>query len=230
MRLLHRREQRRDPTFERPRADATAEHRLAAGQLPIERGEHALRDHRHAGHDEDVLPADAGRAGPWVLDQLGTVGRARHAQARVGQLIAVIGTQDFGRLRVDDDGHTDSRGDRVDGDVVVRRPDATGGENIIACGPHRINRLGDGRHVVGDDAHLLQPDALHVEPLGEIGEVRILRAPRQDLVANDDEGGGIDTVRRGGRHSARFSRATAACTIAAHLATTTTASNDPSTR
>ncbi len=44
--------------------------------------------------------------------------------------------------------------------------------------------------VVGDDPRLAQPDADLVEALGEKGQVRVLRAARQDLVADDQDAGG----------------------------------------
>ena len=82
------------------------------------------------------------------------------------------------------DRHTECRGDGVNGDVVVGRADAAGGEQIIVARAERVDRLDDPLGDVGDDAHLGQPDALDVEPGRELRDVPVLRPPGQDFVAD----------------------------------------------
>jgi hypothetical protein len=79
-------------------------------------------------------------------------------------------------------------GDRVGGDVVMRRPDAAGGEHIGVARPDRVERLDDGVLVVGDDAHFLQVDADRRHHLGQMADIAVLGPPRQDLVADDEHG------------------------------------------
>ena len=57
--------------------------------------------------------------------------------------------EDRFRFGMDDHRHPERRRDRVDGDVVVRRPDPAGGEQIIVGGTQRVHRLGDPRLASG---------------------------------------------------------------------------------
>ena len=76
-------------------------------------------------------------------------------------------------------------GDAFGGDVVMRRADAAGGENIGVARAQRVERVDDRRLVVGDDPHLLQVDADGGEIVGDEADVLVLGAARQDLVADD---------------------------------------------
>src|SRR3546814_4172476 len=51
-------------------------------------------------------------------------------------------------------------------------------------------RVDDGRLDVGDDPRLGQSDAEPVQPLADEGQVLVLGAPGQDLVADDEQAGG----------------------------------------
>jgi hypothetical protein len=59
-------------------------------------------------------------------------------------------------------------------------------------GAQRVHRLDDSVHVVGDHAHFSQADALDAQPRCDLGDVLVLRAARQDFVADDEQGGGPD--------------------------------------
>ena len=92
-----------------------------------------------------------------LSDEIGALGDARHAQARVVHLDAGRGEpllHDRERARIDVDRHAERLGDAVGGDVVVRRPDAAGGEHVGVATAQRIERIDDRRLLVADDAHL----------------------------------------------------------------------------
>src|SRR5262249_61845919 len=112
-------------------------------------------------------------------------------------------------------------GDAGGGEVVVGGPDAAGGEPGGVAVVQRVERLDDHRLVVGDDALLLQVDADIGEILGDVADVLVLGAPGQDLVADDEQGGGDDArcpgrgVIHGARsHTWRDARTVPTCTIA----------------
>ena len=65
---------------------------------------------------------------------------------------------------MDDHGHVERRGDRIDRNIVMRRANAAGREAVVIAGAHRIDRLDDLGLNVGDHAHLGQADPLHVQP------------------------------------------------------------------
>ena len=119
--------------------------------------------------------------------------RAMRSRASVSPpRVGVIILEDRARLGMDDHRHAERRGDRVDGDVVVGRADAAGGEQIIVRGAQRVDRLGDPLLDVGHHAHFGQPDALDVQPARDLGDVLVLGAAREDLVADHDQRGGPD--------------------------------------
>ena len=85
----------------------------------------------------DIADADARRARHPVGDQFGAIGDARHPQPRLGQpdtARRIIAFQNRPRFGVDDDIDVQRLGDRIDGDVVVRRADPAGGEKIVVAG------------------------------------------------------------------------------------------------
>ena len=49
-------------------------------------------------------------------------------------------------------------------------------------------------------AEIGQPDALDIEPCGDLRHIPVLRTPRQNFIADDDQGGGPGAV--GIRHGA----------------------------
>ncbi len=90
--------------------------------------------------------------------------------------------------------HAQRLGNRVDGDVVMRRANPAGGEQIIVARAQRVDCLDNRLLDIGHHAHLAQADALHVQPEGDLADILVLRAAGKDFVANDDERGGVDAV------------------------------------
>ena len=93
--------------------------------------EHGLEHRRHAGQDMDVADEEAGRHGDRIVDMGRAFGHARHALARVGEfqpLGGVVIAEQPQRLGVVVAGQAEGLGDGFGGDVVMRRPDAAGGE------------------------------------------------------------------------------------------------------
>ena len=100
-----------------------------------------------------------------------------------------------------DHGQAERPGHRVDGDVVVGRADAAGGEQVVVRGPERVDRLDDALLDVGHHAHFGEADALDLQPARDLGDVLVVGAAGEDLVADHDQRGGPDAV--GGRACAR---------------------------
>ena len=90
------------------------------------------------------------------------------------------------------DAHAQGRGNCIDRDVVVGRSDAAGGEEIIVPRAQMVHCIGNRLHVVGDYPHFLEPDALHAQPGGDLGDILVMGATGKNLVADDDQGCGID--------------------------------------
>ena len=99
--------------------------------------EHRLEDRRHAGHDMDVADAEARRDRDRIVDVVGAARHARHALARLVELDAARWRSSSAssaiRLRVVVAGHAERLGDGIRGDVVMRRADAAGGEDIVVA-------------------------------------------------------------------------------------------------
>jgi hypothetical protein len=98
-------------------------------------------------------------------------------------------------IRIEIDRDAEGLGDRVGGDVVMRRADAAGGEDIVELLPHLVDGGHDRGLDVGDDAAFPDLHAQYAEFGGEILDVGIARAAAQDLVADDDDTGGHDFCR-----------------------------------
>ena len=123
-------------------------------------------------------------------------GYPRHPEPRLGESPArgIMPLKDGARLRMNDDRQSKRRRDRIDGDVVVRRPDPARREEIVVRRQERMDRIADPLRIVRHDAHLAQADALDVQPAGDLGDVAVLRSAREDLVADDDQGCRPDSV------------------------------------
>lgn len=74
----------------------------------------------------------------------------------------------------------------------MRGADAAGREDIGVTGTHGIHRGDDLVFLVGNDAHLLQVDADRRHDIGEVADILVLGAAGQNLVADDEHGGGDD--------------------------------------
>ena len=186
-----------DFAFRRPAADRFRLQGRAAFERPGQRVEHTGRDVRDARHQVDIAAFDPRRAGHAVGNKVRSLRNARHAQPRLGQpagLVGVITFEDRARFGMDDDGHAQSLGHGVHGDVVMRRPDTAGGEEIIVTFAQRVHRFHDTRHHIGDDSHFGQANTLHLQPAGDLGNILVMRAPGQDLVPDHEEPGGVDAV------------------------------------
>ncbi len=196
MRAFDRGEQVGDLAFGDPAADRRADHRAATLQRAGQRVEHPGGDVRHPGQDEQVGDADSRRARHAIGDQFGPLWHPRHAQPRLGQPAArfVIARHHRPRLRMDDHRHAQRGGDRIDGDVVMRRADPAGGEAIVIAGAQRIDRRDDPRLNIGNHAHFGKANALHVEPHGKLRDILVLGAARQDLVADHHKARGPDAL------------------------------------
>ena len=80
----------------------------------------------------------------------------------------------------------------------MRRPDAAGGEEVVEFGAQRVDRGDDRLLDVRHHPRLAQLDAGLVEPHREPGEVGVLGAAREDLVADHEHGGGYGFFRHDG--------------------------------
>ena len=70
------------------------------------------------------------------------------------------------------------------------RSDASGSKDIVVGRAALVEGANDRRLVVGDDAGLRNPDANGVQVLAQVLKVDVLGAPRQNLVADDEDAGG----------------------------------------
>ncbi len=79
-------------------------------------------------------------------------------------------------------------GDAVGGDVVVGRADAAGGEHVGVAAAQRVQRGDDlGSSSSGTTRTSLQVDADIGQVFGDVADVLVLGAARQDLVADDQD-------------------------------------------
>ena len=91
---------------------------------------------------------------------------------------------------IDVDRHAEGFGDAIGRDVVVRRADAAGGEEVGVPRPERVDRFDDLALLVRHDPDLAQIDADIGQMLGDVADVLVLGAPGEDFVADDEKGGG----------------------------------------
>src|SRR5690242_15046649 len=100
-----------------------------------------------------------------------------------------------------DKGEAKRIGDALRGDVVMGRADTAGRKDIVKAAPHFVDRGHNDVVVVRNDPRLAQPDPGFAQTLCEKCQIGILRAVRQDLVADDQDTGGDDLGCAVGRHS-----------------------------
>ena len=74
------------------------------------------------------------------------------------------------------------------------RTDPAGGDHVVERRPALVHRVDDLPPVVGDDTDLAQPDAERFQALGEIVDVLVLGAAGKDLVADNHDAGGDDSL------------------------------------
>jgi hypothetical protein len=92
-------------------------------------------------------------------------------------------------LGVDHDTHAEGLGDCVGGDVVMGGPDAARSEDISEPRAELVHRGDDLGLQIGHDPHLAQGDANSRQIAGDVENIFVLGAPRQDLLADDHERG-----------------------------------------
>src|SRR4029450_8412646 len=77
-------------------------------------------------------------------------------------------------------------------DVVMSRSYAARGEDIGVFGTEPVERVHDCRGVVGNHPHFSQVDPDGREIIGDIADIPVLGAARQDFVADHQHGSGDD--------------------------------------
>ena len=160
----------------------------AAFQPSFKPVQHLPHDTGHACENEDVLHLKARRAADWILDQPCPFRRHRHPQTSLVQIVlAVVIQKDTVCLRMKCVFQSESRRHTLRCDVVMGRPDTTGCENVVKAAPDLVQGRDDGIGNIGDDPCLRQADAILIEFLGYMSEVFVLRAPRENLIADDDQ-------------------------------------------
>jgi len=97
---------------------------------------------------------------------------------------------------------------RVHGNVVMRRTDPAGREQIIVLRSEFVHRLADLVHVVGHDPYLGEADTMVVEPQRQLRDIPVLGPAGENLIADDGQGRGPHAL---GRHA----RPLACCTARA---------------
>ncbi len=173
------------------RVEGLDDHAGAGRERRRHRVEHRLHDRRHPRHDDDVADPEARRLRDRVLDEVGALRDAGHAQARLVEVLGAV-TLEHHRPRplVDVDRHAEGLGDAIGRDVVVRRADAAGREQVGVARAQGIDRGDDLLLDVRHDADFPEIDADVRQVLGDVADVLVLGAPGQDLVPDHEEGGG----------------------------------------
>ena len=117
---------------------------------------------------------------------------ARHAPPgrREQRDVAVVPRHARHRLGMLGDADAEGLGDAVGGDVVVRRADAAGGEDVVELPAHLVDGGDDRGLDVGDDAAFAHLHAQLAELGGEVLDVGVLVRPlRISLPMTSDAGG-----------------------------------------
>src|SRR6266567_7529044 len=174
-------------------ADASAEHLFAADEAIFQLLEDSLHDAGHTWQDEEVADLKPRRTRDRVRQQHRTLRDHRHAQPRLVQVARrVMGFEQALGLRVHDQQNPEGVGDTLGGDVVMGRTDPTRRKDIVEDTSDLVHGGYDHIGVIRYYPRLTQPYTDLVEPLGEIRQVGVLGAARQDLVADDQDTGGDD--------------------------------------
>ena len=183
-------------------SDCARAHGRTTPQALLRAVEHLAGDGGHAREHKDVVYLKARGQSQLVVENLRPVGDARHAHARLIGLLALAlepGLEHRVHLGVIVDADSEGVRHAVRGDVVVGGSDAAGGEDVVVARAQCIERGGDVLGVVRHHPCLLQPDPHLAEPLAQEGEVLVLGAPGEDLVADDERGGGNGSRHDGSR-------------------------------
>ena len=177
--LLRGLQRGRDLAFRLQHLDVRGEHLAPRPELRCDGIEHRLHHDRDARHDDHVLQTEAGRDRDLVLDEAGTMRNTRHAQpcrCRLDTATRVILEHERFDLGMMIDRHAEGLGDTVGRDVVVRRADAAGREDIGVTAAQLVDGVDDLVLEVADDTHLFQADTDHRAVIGDRADILILRA------------------------------------------------------
>ncbi len=128
-----------------------------------------------------------GKFVPPLEHHLAALGHVGHLEARLVDAAAEDLAQLLLHHRVAHDLAAEAEGDALDGDVVVRRPDAARGEQQIVLRLQRPHRLGDLLQIVRDHQHAPQRHPLGAQSLRQVRGVGVHHLAGEDLVADDDE-------------------------------------------
>ena len=93
-----------------------------------------------------------------------------------------------------DDGHPHRARDAFDGDVVVRGPDAARREHDVVVRAEGGHLARDEIHFVRDHRDAAHLDAERAQLPAEVRRVRVLDLSGEDLVADEDDPGGLRHV------------------------------------
>src|SRR5579859_5081338 len=147
--------------------------------------EHRLHDARHARHHIDVSDMKSRRLADRVVDQVRALGDVGHPEPRLVEVLRLdLFQKPFDRAGIALEFDAKGLGDTFGGDVVMGRADAAGGEDVTILGAQGVDGIDDGGLVVGHHAHFLHAHADLAEAGGDILDIDVLGAARQDFVTD----------------------------------------------
>jgi hypothetical protein len=162
-----------------------------------------------AGEDVDPGSTRSGPAGPRRLEieaqnrphllgaELRAARQVCHAERGVRDPLTVVSAQLLLHPSIARERAPRACSDRRERDVVVRRPDAAGGEHEVGALAQAQQRLADVGGAVADDGHLEQADAPTSKQACEEVAVLVADLPREQLVADEQNGCGGCVGRHG---------------------------------
>ena len=115
--------------------------------------------------------------------------RAMRSRAGVSSSIAEMLAHGGDGGGIDIDLDPEGHGDGVGGDIVMGRADAAGSKYVSILLAERVHRGGDLGLAIGHDPDLAQRNSDPRQIGGDVGDVLVLGAARQDLLANHEERG-----------------------------------------
>ena len=132
-----------------------------------------------------------GKAHVVAADQVGALRHLGHLEMRLGQPVAEVALEDRDEQRVAHELDAHRARHALDGDVVVGRPDAARGEDHVVVAAERGDLAGDQLDLVGDDRDAAHVDAERAQLAAEVGGVGVGDLAGEDLVADEDDSGGL---------------------------------------
>ena len=86
--------------------------------------------------------------------------------------------------------HAKGARDAFAGDVIMRRANAAGGEDMVEFRANLVDRIDDHFRHIGDHAHFLHGNADFPQPCREELQIGIPGAAGKHLIADDQQAGG----------------------------------------